>query len=226
MSEHVDQLLEAWVKDVLGDVTFTLASPDQALGDRVVSCYLYALAHNPPLRTQERPPLQLALRYLITTFAEDPQEAHALLGRLAFSAMGHAEWELELDAISPDYWEALHLPPLPSFVISVPVRQERGEAPIARVLQPLEIQVAPMASLHGVLLGPDDVPVPDASVMLLSPQLWTTTNQDGHFSFPAIPAEPGSRRLRVRAKGAEFDLEVEQPLTGEQPVMIHVNPFD
>jgi len=224
--EHVDELLETWVKDELGDVDFTLAPPDRALGNRVVSCYLYGLAHKPPLRTQERPPLQLALRYLITAFADDPHEAHSLLGQLAFSAMRRPEWELELDALSPDYWEALHLPPLPCFVLSVPLRQERAEAPVRRVLQPLEIQVAPVTSLHGILLGPGDIPLPNASVMLLSPQIWTMTDQEGHFAFPAIPAESGSRHLRVRAKGKEFELEVEQPAAGEQPVTVHVNAFD
>ena len=87
MFDQVDRRLEEWVRRVLGPISVTFDPPSPVRDGTGVSCYLLAVVGDPPLRGNRRPPLQAALEYLVTTWAETPQEAHRLLGVLAFAAL-------------------------------------------------------------------------------------------------------------------------------------------
>jgi hypothetical protein len=166
-----------------------------------VSLFLMDLVSQQPMRGQERAPLQLALRYLVTAWAADPVAEHRLLGALVAAAMQEEGFEVLLGPTAPATWMALGAAPRPAFVLQVPVRQARPEPVLPRVRGPLVMRGVALAPLAGGVLGPE-VPSADA---------FTETDPQGRFRFPALPVEPRQKLVRIRARGRQLDVEIAQP---------------
>lgn len=226
MIDEIDQRLKEWMESVMEGITVSLAPPADAQSGSGVSIYLLQLAEKPPARTVDRAPLQLALRYLVTTWADEPEEAHRLLGELVFAAMETDEFEVELAAIAPETWVAFGIAPRPAFVLRVPLRKERPEAEVKRVQTPLVVRVEPVTSLYGRVLGPEETPVMGASVEVPALQISTRTDAQGRFSFRSVPGGNGGSTLRVRARGQERSVTVEEPTSEASPVVIRFDAFD
>ncbi|MCI0394188.1 MAG: Pvc16 family protein [Chloroflexi bacterium] len=222
MIEQVDKDLKSWVQAILNEIDLSLAPPGPAQPGRGVNLYLLELASAPPLRGgHSRPPLQFSLRYLVTAWAEEAEEAHQALGRLIFAAMENPKFEVELEPVPVETWLALGVKPQPSFILRVPLRLERPEPEVPLVRTPPVVQGVPVTTLHGVLLAPGDIPLAGASVELLSLQLTTRTDSKGRFHFVAVPAEPVTKQLRVKAKGELFDVEVKLPAPEDKPAVVY-----
>src|SRR5579871_3191239 len=127
MIDGVDRQLKNWVSGVLESVEIRLEAPQATRQGRGISLYLMQLASMPPPSTTRRPPLQVALRYLVTSWSEDPEEAHRLLGDLVFAAMARPEFQVELEVAPLDTWRAFGIAPRPSFVLRLPLQQARPE---------------------------------------------------------------------------------------------------
>jgi hypothetical protein len=220
--EQADVRLHDWVTAVAGaGVDITLAAPANGQAGAGVSVYLMDLASRPPMRGgARRTPLQLALRYLVSTWGGDPQTAHRLLGDLVLSAMQQEDFEVQLSPLPPELWLALGATPRPSFVLQVPVRQPRPEVTAPPVRTPLVVKGVALARLAGVVLGPGGVPVAAAHVEIPSAGVGTWTDASGRFFFPGVPAEPATKLVRVSARGRQLDVEIAQPQEDE-PVVIH-----
>jgi hypothetical protein len=219
--EQTDKRLMDWAANIADGVTISLSPPNDTQTGRGVSLYLLELAPQSPAGNTRRLPLQLSLRYLVTTWADTPEEAHRLLGNLAFAAMESTEFEVELEPIPLTAWAAFHAIPRPAFVMRMPLRVERPEPSTKLVRKPMVLKAALVASLYGVVLTPDDVPLAGATVEFPALQLTERTDTKGHFRFPAIPAEPATRQLRVKAKGRELDVTVDQSGSEHEPLVIH-----
>ncbi len=220
MIQHVDQRLKGWVETVVQSGNVSLAAPSDSLTGRGIGLYLMELADTPPARGTRRPPLQLALHYLVTAWAETPEEAHRLLGEVAFAAMENPEYEVKLDPLPVAAWTALGVAPRPSFVLRVPLQKERVEKPAPLVRVPLAVQTVDREPLHGIVVGPRDTPVMGARVELPAHGLSTRTNASGRFLFSAIPVEPRSKVVRVQARGHEISLNVDLAVGSRDPLMI------
>lgn len=226
MIDEVDRRLEEWVAAVIQDTEVLLTIPGDAEGKRAVGVYLLDLLPAPPVRTERRLPLQLFLRYLITTAADAPEEAHRMLGSLVFAAMEHPDFAVELEPLPAEFWRAFATKPQPSFLLRVPLRFERPEPKVARVRRPIEVRHCPVANLAGQVLGPDEVPLPNVLVELPTLKRSARTDARGRFRFEAVPGDPKITRLRVEAKGREFWIDA-TPGTGDlQPLMIHLEPME
>ncbi len=116
MIDQVDGRLEDWIGTVLEGTNVSLAAPSGTETGRGIGLYLMELMHTPPPRGARRPPLQISLRYLVTTWAEKSEEAHRMLGELVFAAMEHPEFEVERDPVPVTLWTALGVAPRPSFM--------------------------------------------------------------------------------------------------------------
>jgi hypothetical protein len=210
--EEADARLTDWVGVVAGPgVQVALTAPADEHGGAGVSLFLMDLASQQPMRGQERAPLQLALRYLVTAWAEDPLAEHRLLGALVAAAMQEEGFEVLLSPTTPATWIALGAAPRPAFVLQVPVRQARPEPVLPRVRGPLVVRGVALAPLAGVVLGPGDVPVASARVEVPSADAVTETDPQGRFRFPALPVEPRQKLVRIRARGRQIDVEIAQP---------------
>lgn len=220
MAEEFDERLRSWISGEIPGAEVSLAAPKGQPGGRGVGVYLLELMQSPPPSTNRRPPLQLALRYLITAWSDKPEDAHQILVQLIFAAMENKDFQVELEPIPLTVWTAFGVPPQPSFVLRVPLRQERPQ-PQTKLVRELRIQSSPVVSFHGLLLGPGDVPLSDCRIEMPALRLSTCTDYKGRFYFPSVPAA-GNKQLLVKAKGRELPVDSEDNHSDSRtPLVIH-----
>lgn len=226
MIERADRELKAWMQGIVGEVSVVLGPPRQVEGQRSVSLYLLSLADPLPAWANRQTGRQIALRYLVTTWAADEEQAHALLGTLVFAALEKREYELELEEIAASVWSGLGIAPRPAFTLWVPCAVEREARVVELVRGPLVVQGAPVRSLYGVVFGPGDIPVAGASVELPALQLRGHTDPKGRFFFASIPGESQRAQLVVKARGFQQSVLVEQFTSEKEPFVIRFVSFD
>ncbi len=221
MAEEFDERMKDWVTSELQGIEVSLTSPGNQRTGQGVGMYLLELMQSPQPSTNRRPPLQLTLRYLVTAWSGKPEDAHQMLVQLIFAAMENKDFKVELESIPLTVWSAFGVAPQPSFILNVPLRKERPEPDTKLVRQPMTVQASPMMRFHGLLLGPEDIPLSDCRIEVPSLDLSTSTDHKGRFCFPGMPAV-GTKKLLIKAKGRElaFDSEENYPDSGT-PLVIH-----
>ena len=222
--EDVDQRLKDWVGTVLTAAAVSLSPPVDQGVEPLVGLYLLDLHPSPPAKGPRRRPLQILLRYLVTTSAEHPEEAHSMLWTLVFAAMEEPGFEVDLEPVSASLWTAFGTFPRPAFVLRLPLRFARPQEDVKFVQAPIEMQHSPMAGMGGVLMGPNDIPIANARVELPAQHLTTRTDAQGRFWFAAVPAQPTVKRFRIQARGRDFAVEAEHQAGDQEPLIIHINP--
>ncbi|MDQ5824430.1 MAG: DUF4255 domain-containing protein [Chloroflexota bacterium] len=229
MIDRVSSDLAGWLRGFLENTGVSLSPPGQKEGSSGVSLYLLELADKPPSRSTDRPPLQLQLRYLVTTWAEQPEEAQRLLGEVVFAAMERDDFEVDLKPLPAATWTAFGTPPQPSFMLCVPLRRARPSKATPLVRKPLTIEAAPVSSLYGVVvgvLGTERAPLAEARVELPALHLHTSTDREGRFIFATVPGQPVSTRLFVRARGREKTVTVDQLTSTSNPFTVEIDLSD
>lgn len=219
MIEQTDQLLKEWVGNVLGQVAVSFAPPADKPNGEGISLYLLELLPTPPASGSRVSPRQFSVRYLVSTWADDPIKAHRLLGELTLAAMAHEEMEVDLEAVSAEIWNAFHITPRPAFYLRLLVRQARPEPDARYVKQPLVLQAGPAITLVGRVEGPGAIPLAGARVELPSLNRATYTNARGQFSFATIPVDLPIH-LIVKAKGRTQPATVDRPTSEANPAII------
>lgn len=227
MIDQVDQRLKDWIHATLSETDVSLAQPSDEMTGRCIGMYLMEVVRTPTARgNARRPPLQISLRYLVTSWAEDPEEAHRMLGELIFAAMEKSEFEVESDPSPVALWTAFNTAPRPSFVLRVPLRLERPQEKIPLVRKPPIIKNSPMVPLEGQILGPEGIPLKGARVEVPGLQISTSTDSRGRFAFSAVPVNPPLKRLIITFKGSEHVFSPEQPITEMAPLLIHLKELE
>ncbi len=223
MIENADQYLKDWIGSVISDADISLSLPVEQSNRPMVSLYLLDLHPSPPAKGPRRTPLQIVFRYLVTSWAQRAEEAHALLSELVFAAMEHTELEVDLEPVPASLWQAFGILPGPAFMLRVPIRRERPATDVMLVNSGIEMKHSPMASLEGLLMGPDDIPIANAIVDLPAYHLATRTDSNGRFWFSGVPAKPAVKRFRIQARGRHFAVEAEPKAEGQGPIIINFN---
>ncbi len=220
MIEQTDQEIGAWVQRVVGDdVPLSFAVPTAVAPEPSVNLYLWELLDAPPLRSQQRPPLQIYLRYLITTWADEPATAHRLLGQLVFAALANPEFDVDLQPLPPESWLALNIAPRPAFFLRVPLRLEQPEPDVPLVRAPVVLNGTPVTTLHGIIHGPNQTPLSGARIELPALQRSTYSDAHGKFHFATIPAGH-QQAVRIKAKGQLVELSA-APTT--EPLIVTID---
>lgn len=225
MIEQADRALKAWVQEVVA-AEVLLGPPRQFEGNPGVSLYLLSLADPLPIWANRHVAHQVALRYLVTTWAADEEQAHALLGTLLFAALEKREYELTLEEVSASVWAAFGIAPRPACMLWVPCALAQREPEPKRVRGPLVMQGAPVRSLHGIVLGPGDMPIAGARVELPALELRGQTDPHGRFFFASVPGESQNIQLVVKARGYQQSVLVEQSSSEQEPLAIRFTAFD
>lgn len=228
MFDQVDRELTAWVSNAASIAEDQVALTPPGVGEYTVSLYLLHVVR--VMTTHETPrnlpaPTKIMLHYLLTVQHANPLEAHRLLGDLMFAAIEEPEYEVDLEPLPLPAWTAFGQVPQPAFILKVPLRRERPEREVQLVRKPMQLQSAALATLHGVLLGPEDTPIHGAAVELPSLRLMQRTNRSGAFQFMTIPAGARQWQLIIRAKGRQFDREITRLGTAADPVIVRIT-FD
>lgn len=140
MIEDIDRQIVEWIGTVLTDVEISLMPPGD-MGDKtLIGLYLKDILPSSPVHTHRRPPLQVSLRYLITSWDKDPVKAHRMLYQLLFAALEHDEYDVELKPLAAQVWRAFGLPPRPSFMLRLPLRFDRPDQTTHVVRSPVEVR--------------------------------------------------------------------------------------
>ncbi len=222
MFDEADARLEAWTKGALKGVEVSLSPPSDSAGKSSVSLYLMDVIPTQRSRGVRLPPVQAILRYLITTQAKDPMEAHRLLGKLMVAATDMPEFEMEKEPLPPELWRSFGLHPRPAFILRVPFKYQKEEEQAKMVRFPLTMEKAPLVPLQGKILSTGNIPLVGAKVELPFFKLYTVTDADGVFRFPAVPSEPKNKDLKIRAKGREFSISTKQAERGSGKLVIQL----
>jgi len=226
MVDEFDERLKNWVLSVVEGAEVSMAAPNGQKPGSGVGLYLLEVMQSPPPSTVKRPPLQLSLRYLITTWSEKPEDAHQSLVRLIFAAMENTDFQVELDPIPMAVWTAFAVPPRPHFILRVPLRLERPEPVTKLVREPLKIKKSLMLGFHGQLLGPGDIALAGCRIEMPDLRISTHTDYNGMFYFPGVPAE-GTKHFLIRAKGRELEIDSqENHPDGSAPLVVHFSPLE
>lgn len=206
MIDLVDGELVSWAEEVTG-APVSLAPPVDLKPDARVSLYLAELRRTAPGRTGGRNPLDLELGYLVTTSDEDPQAAHALLGRLLESAALVDHYHVELVPPGWSCWTALGVAPRPCFLLRVALQHDLP-TPDVDLTKELALHVSPLRSLEGLVLGPDARPVRGARVTLGGRLPVVRTEQDGRFAIRVPADSTRALALHVAVRGWERILPI------------------
>jgi len=219
--EEIDQQLTDWVTTATGASSVTPSAPLPVQGDGEVSVYLLDMLGEPTARGSQKPPLQVALRYLVTAGGADARAGHRYLWDLVVKTLEKAEpeqngWAVEMAGMSAATWLAMGVTPRPSIVLRVPLRHEWATPVAPPVTRPMEVRGGFIQELAGrIVAGPDDLPVAGALVELTALGRSTYTDGAGRFRFGGVPAGAlAPDRLRVRAKGRDRTVAL-GPAAGE-----------
>jgi len=228
MIDEIDARLSDWVKGSLGKerTELSFGPPKETPKQTTVTLSLVGVLPTPTPRTPQKPPLKLSLRYLVSVQAEDVEDAHRILGTLAFSAMETPEVEMETEAPHPALWTALGVPLRPSFFVRVPLLKIRPEPRAKRVRFPLVVKTSPVRTISGVVLGPGDQPIMGARVEIPGSGRPTQTDYLGRFVIPGVLREFAPRAIQVRAKGALETVSLDPKADPAEPLIIHLNSLE
>jgi hypothetical protein len=221
--DGIDNALKTWIVSALGDVDVSLEPPGACPHDGCVSLYLLDMQHAPPATRGRSKIFSLSLRYLVTTWDEDPLEAHRRLGELATRVAEHPDYDIDLDALPVDIWPAFGVPPRPAFVLRAPCVPERALPAVDLIREPPIVRAHPLGRFEGILLGPGDLPVVGARVELPAFGRHAVSDRRGYFCLTAVPLEPARKQLRIRAKGRDLATTTEHRPDQPGPVTIHLD---
>src|SRR5450631_3403526 len=98
MADPLDDRVKRWIESTVSGASVFLGPPEAQSSGQGVGLYLLDALPSSTLSPVKPPPLQLILRYLVTTWSEDLQAAHDVLFRLLFAAMENGDLEVERNA--------------------------------------------------------------------------------------------------------------------------------
>lgn len=216
--DAVDDELSHWVAETVSGSAVSFGAAVAESKAPVVLLLLQRLGDTTGARAKagQPTPRRLELGYFVAVSARDPAQAHRTLGELLFSALERSErgdWRVSFEIPATEFWTAHTLPPLPAFLLQVPLVRERP-APRTKIAREIVVRTVPAVAFEGLLLGPSDTPLPGVLVELGGLDQRTRTDGSGRFRFGAVPADLRGHPLRVHAKGRAFDLVAERALPG------------
>ena len=216
--DAIDAELSHWVAETVSGVAVSFGAAVAEPKAPVVLLLLQRLADTTGARAKagQPTPRRLELGYFVAVSARDPAQAHRTLGELLFSALERSErgdWRVSFEVPAAEFWTAHSLPPLPAFLLQVPLVRERP-VPRTTMAREIVVKVLPAVALEGLLLGPSDTPLAGVLVELGGLDQSTRTDGSGRFRFDAVPAGRRRHPLRVHAKGRAFDLVAERAQPG------------
>jgi hypothetical protein len=152
-------------------------------------------------RARDRLIRTLALDYLVGVRADDALAEHRLLAELAFAIMDLPDFELVGGEGAAQACLAAGLAPAAGLVVRGHACRvdDIAQAPLVR--EPAIMRVAPLGFVDGIVIGPGDLPVPNATVTLGDGVRSAVTGPDGRFRFASPDDAPV--QVAARAHGRE-----------------------
>lgn len=155
---------------------------------------------------------QLTATLLVGVVGLPLWEASGVTAALALDAASGGDWVMDAGGPSIELWRALGHPPVPAFLLLVPVRRlhEHPQAPLIR--GPLRIAPAHLRMVAGRIVAADGQPLSGARVARAdgtAPAV--VADHRGRFRLPVATDGEAPLTLHVFARGAEFNQTVVVP---------------
>ena len=198
MFEQADQEIKLWVKGVTDNIEPGFAEPQDQIHANEINTYLYDFRQVPT--SGNRLINQFKLRYLVTTWSKEPEQAHALLGRLFQAALYDSKFQVETEPLPAECWRALKLSPRPSFFlchILTLIRQQKTAPPITEAPG---LTSVPLIPVLGRLTGPKDYPLAKTRIELPQFKRSVLTDNKGRFNFGQVSATVSPLKFRIHVK--------------------------
>lgn len=159
---------------------------------------------------------ELIAELLVSVVGRPLWEASSLTAALALEASSDSDWVMDAEGPSTGLWQALGQPPVPAFLLLVPVRRlrERPQAPLVR--EPLRVIPAHLRSVAGRLVATNGQPLSGARVARADANApAAVTDHRGRFRLPVVTNTEEPLALNVVARGAAYTLSVAVPAVDE-----------
>ncbi len=222
----VNQNLSSWVDSTLPNTELTFQPPGDRDSSKGVSLYLMEFLPAVTTSAVKKTAHQFQLRYLISSWSTEPEQAQQILSSLIFSAMDNPDFQIDLEPVSCQLWRAFGVTPRPSFLLQLPLILKRKEHRAPLIRYPLEIKQSSIVTMQGVVLGPEDVPIAQANVELPAYQLKTTTDSNGCFKFNTVPETPVVKKLKIKARNRVLEIEAKHESNDAKPLIIHFDVME
>ena len=199
--ESFSQFLENWVAGVVGKKV-TLTNDFVPVTDKPqIIIFLREFTSAPPSHQYTNKHLELGVRYLICADGKQSlPEGNALLQSLIFAAMEHKALNVDLSPPPSEFWLSLGIKARPCFNIIAKEIKERTIEKIPVVTEPVIVNAATKAVLHGSVKSPNNLPLPGVEVKMAGDNITVKTDNAGQFQFEALMPEPDKKKIIVRRK--------------------------
>jgi hypothetical protein len=158
----------------------------------------------PPYRADQQVS-RVNAEVLVVANGPDLAANAVVIADLMLHALAAGDWDLVPGQPDLELWTALGRPPIPAFMVSIPVRLsiQREQAPPVR--RPLDVRGGAIRRVHGRVLAADGTPLAGARLRAHPNGVPITTGHDGRWalSLPDVLV-----RLDVWARGAHLTYSV------------------
>ena len=196
-ADDVTREIVAWVQECLPELPVRILVSDDVERRPGITVQLANIAPLPGPRT-DRASFVLAIDYLISVQSKDPLAAHRAVGELVFAALQRPDLEICQASAIAAVGERQDNHALPGVLIRAKLARDRvfDQAPLVR--RPPVVEAEGVVPLEGIVLGPNDIPVPDATVEITALGASVLTDGRGRFRFAAAPS--GSKPVKLSAR--------------------------
>lgn len=218
MLDCIDRRLEEWALSTVSDVDVRFSMPLVKVETPTVVMVLLQMTNVEPSRGWVPRAEQFVLHYLVTVCAQAIDRALPMLDQLFIAALEDEDLSIDQRPILADVWETIGVRPQPSFRLVVPLQAQDIER--SRRFARDEVEPA-LTTFDGVVLGPDDEPIPRARIEVSDTEDVVYSDRFGRFRFPTDITPSTESKLQVSASGLEESV-VERP--SGKPIVIRVQP--
>lgn len=223
MIASIDKKLETWLQATLPDVSVRFGTPLQASEAPCVNLCLMEIANERAQVVGGHSEFEVSLVYLVTAHSIDTRATNDLLGSVLTAALDEPTIEVQHGGVDTSAWLALQVPAQPAFTIRQHVTRSHKQ-PVARVTKAVQAKVLPLTQLAGRIVGPGDIPIPQARVEVPGTRHVAYSDSRGGFSFGVLSSENSARELRIVARGLEQRVSIASQ--SGKPLLIRFQPLE
>ena len=224
MFEQADQEIKSWVEGVTDNIEPGFAEPQDQSSTCEINTYLYDFSQVPT--SGNRLINQFKLRYLVTTWSKQPEQAHALLGQLFRAALYDSKFQVETEPLAAECWQALKVSPRPSFFLCYILTLIREQKTAPPVTQSPSLATVPLISVQGLLTGPKGHPLARTRIELPQFNRSTQTDDTGRFDFGKVSATVSPLKFRIHVKTQESSVAYDCKDTNGDEIVINLNNLE
>jgi len=227
MINELDIQLKEWILTIIkNDYQISFEHPGKIDNVPTISIYLYKLSNSLPTSPARETSFQITLSYLLTVQSDNQIDSHLTLGSLLLAAKEQSNFEVEFPPLPTDYWQSFGTPPLPYFIICLPLVKKIPNEKIPTIKQQPKVNLTSINNIRGIILGPNNHPISKAKVTMDHSKAFAYTDNSGSFSIATDLKSLNKFNCKIDAKGKKFSISIPMPKTLNAPIKIHLDNLE